>query len=397
MEPSELKLLILSFYFTPDIGPGPLRAKAMVDALVAAGDTRLEIEVLTTQPNRYRSLNNNAPTLERLGNVTITRFWLPEHKSGMVDQAISFRSFASQVLKNTKGKQWDVVIATSSRLMTAALGAWLARRGAAELYLDIRDLFTDTMEDVLSKSAFRALIPAFKMIEAITFRSAKKINVVSAGFAPHVSSVAPTVALNDYTNGIDEEFLTADFCSTQASKVPLILYAGNIGDGQGLHRVIPEVASLMKEQAEFRLIGDGGKRPELKAALVQQGITNVALLDPMPREGLFEQYRSADILFLHLNDYQAFHKVLPSKIFEYAATGKPILAGVGGYAAEFLREKVPGVAVFEPCDPAAMQRSFQRLLDGPRMIDRGNFCARYLRKSIMREMARDILALGGGK
>jgi glycosyltransferase involved in cell wall biosynthesis len=117
----------------------------------------------------------------------------------------------------------------------------------------------------------------------------------------------------------------------------------------------------------------------------------------MPREGLFEQYRSADILFLHLNDYQAFHKVLPSKIFEYAATGKPILAGVGGYAAAFLREKVPGVAVFEPCDPAAMHRSFQRLLDGPRMIDRRDFCARYLRKNIMREMARDILSLGGGK
>jgi glycosyltransferase involved in cell wall biosynthesis len=397
MEPSELKLLILSFYYAPDIGPGPLRAKAMVDALVAAGDARLEIEVLTTQPNRYHCLNNNAPTLEGLGNVTVTRFWLPEHKSGMVDQAISFLSFASQVLKNTKGKQWDVVIATSSRLMTAALGAWVARRGAAELYLDIRDLFTDTMEDVLSRSPFRVLIPAFEMIEAITLRSAKKINVVSAGFTPHVNSVAPAVALNEFTNGIDEEFLTVDFCSTQASKVPLILYAGNIGDGQGLHRVIPEVASLMKEQAAFRLIGDGGKRPELQAALAQQGITNVALLDPIPREGLFEHYRSADILFLHLNDYQAFHQVLPSKIFEYAATGKPILAGVGGYAAKFLREKVPGVAVFEPCDAAAMQWSFQRLLDGPRMIDRRDFCARYLRKNIMREMARDILALGGGK
>ena len=394
MESGKLKILLLSFYYTPDSGPGPLRAKAMVDALVAAGDTRLEIDVLTTQPNRYHSLNNNAPILERLGDVTITRFSLPEHKSGMADQAFAFRSFASQVLRNTKGRRWDIVIATSSRLMTAALGAWVARRSGAALYLDIRDLFTDTMKDVLSKSPLRILMPAFGVLEAFTFRSAKKINVVSAGFASHIRSVAPAVDLREYTNGIDEEFLSTDFSFTEARNLPLVLYAGNIGDGQGLHRVMPEVARLMKEQAEFRLIGDGGKRAELKTALDLQGITNVALLDPMPRQWLFEQYRSADILFLHLNNYQAFHKVLPSKIFEYAATGKPILAGVGGYAADFLREKIPGIEVFKPCDAAAMQRSLQRLLSGPRMIDRSNFCARYLRKNIMREMAKDILTLG---
>lgn len=397
MEQRELRLLLLSFYYTPDIGPGPLRAKAMVDALAEAGDAQLEIDVLTTQPNRYHSLNTNAPSAERLGNVAVTRFWLPEHKSGMLDQAVAFRSFASQVLKTTKGAQWDVVIATSSRLMTATLGAWVTRRSGAALYLDVRDLFTDTMEDVLSKSPLRVLMPALKMLESYTFRSAKKINVVSAGFAPHIRSVAPCVALSEYTNGIDEEFLSADFGSPEAheSGVPLVLYAGNIGDGQGLHRVVPEVAALMKGQAEFRLIGDGGRRAELKAALEQQGIKNVTLLDPIPRQSLFDQYRSADILFLHLNDYQAFHKVLPSKIFEYAAIGKPVLAGVGGYAADFLREKVPGVEVFEPCDAAAMQRSLQKLLRGPRTIDRSDFCSRYLRKNIMREMAKDILSLGG--
>ena len=50
---------------------------------------------------------------------------------------------------------------------------------------------------------------------------------------------------------------------------------------------------------------------------------------------------STDVLFLHLNDYSAFRKVIPSKIFEYAATGKPIVAGVSGYAAEFLRHENP--------------------------------------------------------
>ena len=59
------------------------------------------------------------------------------------------------------------------------------------------------------------------------------------------------------------------------------------------------------------------------------------IIDPVSRSDLFDEYKNADVLFLHLNDYAAFRKVLPSKIFEYAATGKPILAGVAGYMQNF--------------------------------------------------------------
>ena len=53
---------------------------------------------------------------------------------------------------------------------------------------------------------------------------------------------------------------------------------------------------------------------------------------------LIKKYQEADILFLHLNNYKAFLKVLPSKIFEYSATHKPICAGVSGHSKEFLKK-----------------------------------------------------------
>lgn len=388
-----MKILLLSFYYTPDIGPGPVRAKSLVDALVEVAGPGLKIDVLTTQPNRYQSLGASAAPSECLGNVSITRFQLPAHKSGMADQTKAFAAFASAVLKATKGKQYDLVVATSSRLMTAALGAWVAKRTEAKLYLDIRDLFTDTMEDVLAKSPLRALMPVFCALEGRTFRAANKINVVSAGFIPHIKHVSPGVQLSAFTNGIDHEFLNQNYFLAVPNPVPLVLYAGNMGDGQGLQNIIPNVASALQGKARFRLIGDGGKRELLQNLLVEKSISNVQLVNPVPRAELFDEYRVADILFLHLNDYKAFRKVLPSKIFEYAATGKPILAGVGGYAADFLRDQVPGVEVFEPCDSAAIQASLSRLLNGPRKIDRADFCLRYLRKNIMREMAKDLLSV----
>ena len=120
---------------------------------------------------------------------------------------------------------------------------------------------------------------------------------------------------------------------------------------------------------------------------------NIEILAPVLREELISEYKKADILFLHLNNYKAFEKVLPSKIFEYAATGKPILAGVSGYAAKFLKDIVKGTEVFDPCDLNSMKSGLEKLLNGPKVIDRSEFCLRFSRNEIMKKLAKDILSL----
>lgn len=388
-----MRILILSFYYPPDIGPGPLRAKSLVDALIDVEDAQLHIDVMTTMPNRYHSLTTSAPITEQQGTVSIQRFSLPPHQSGMKDQARAFFSYARVVLKHSRGQQWDLVLATSSRLMTATLGAWIAKRSGAQLYLDIRDLFTDTMEDVLANSPLRLLMPAFRFLESRTFRSAGKINVVSSGFLPHIKNVVPTIEPTVFTNGIDSEFVTTDFSPSKISELPSVLYAGNIGQGQGLHHIIPSAAAALDGLANFTVIGDGGECKALQHLIQDNALSNVQIIEPVPRDELLKHYRKADILFLHLNGFKAFRKVLPSKIFEYAATGKPILAGVAGHAADFLREHVPGVEVFDPCDVEALQTGLRRLLEGPSMIDRTEFCSIYSRKNVMRQMAQDVYEL----
>jgi glycosyltransferase involved in cell wall biosynthesis len=169
-----------------------------------------------------------------------------------------------------------------------------------------------------------------------------------------------------------------------------VLYAGNLGEGQGLHAIIPELARRMGSRVRFQIVGEGGRRVELERRLAASGVTNVEMLSPVARPALRALYRDADVLFAHLNDYDAFRKVLPSKLFEYAALGKPIWAGVAGYAAEFVRAEIDNAAVFPPCDVDAAVVAFERLrlTDTPRPA----FLARYSRASISRVMAADILA-----
>ena len=389
-----MRLLILSNYFPPDLGAGSFRMKAFIDALEAWRDEGLEVDLITTRPNRYASLNTEAPAFEDHGWLRIQRIRIPAHKSGMADQACAYVRYALGVRRLIRRRNWDMVFATSSRLMTAGLGAHVACRLQAPLYLDIRDLFTLNMHELLTGSSLKILLPVFRRIERRALRGATRINVVSEGFIPHVRSIAPKVPIQCFTNGIDELFLTEDFTSSRTDRdLPLILYAGNMGEGQGLHRIVPPVAKALDGRARFRLIGDGGKRRQLESALKEQDISNVELLPPVSRDHLVAQYRDADILFLHLNDLDAFRKVLPSKLFEYGATGRPLLAGVGGCAAEFIARNLPDAEVFEPCNADEMVAAIERLAARHTPPDRNAFCTQFARKTIMASIARDVLDL----
>ncbi len=387
-----MRILILSFFYPPDIGPGALRAKSIVDALIKEGPSELKIDVLTTLPNRYHSLNISALQHEVSGKVSISRFILPRHKNRIFDQSKAFALFSLSVQKFVYKKKWDIVLATSGRLMTAILATWVAKQTNSKLYLDIRDLFTDAMSNIHAKKPLQIVMPIFKLLEKWSFCSANRINVVSAGFLEHFKKISPKLSPTVYTNGVDDLFYKNNFSINQTEKIPVILYAGNIGDGQGLHKIIPRVASELKD-INFRLIGDGSARKLLTNNKIFGAQNNIEILKPILREDLINEYEKANVLFLHLNDFNSFHKVLPSKIFEYAATGKPILAGVKGYAAEFLRDQVKGVEIFDPGDTERMKAGLQKLLNGPKYIDRKSFCLQYSRNKIMEKLAKDVLLL----
>ena len=387
-----MKVLVLTFYYSPDLCAGSFRTTALIEELKKTKG--IEIEVITTMPNRYSSFETKALEYEKKNNVTIRRVALPSHKSGMLDQIKSFYAFYKQAKKFVKNEHYDLVFATSSRLFTAFLGASIAKKKKLPLYLDIRDIFVDTIKDVLNPKVAFIMKPLLTMVEKYTFSNANHINLVSKGFESYFTTRYPKPEYSFFTNGIDKEFLSFKNISSVESKeneTKTILYAGNIGEGQGLNTILPQLASLAGSKYHFKVIGDGGRKNLLVESC--KGIENITFHPPVSRSDLLREYEQADILFLHLNDYPAFEKVLPSKVFEYAATGKPILAGVNGYAAKFTREKVKNAGVFYPGDHDAALESLVSL--NVEYTDRERFITKYTRSNIMEKMSNSITSLVG--
>lgn len=386
-----MKILVLSFYYEPDLCAGSFRTTALIKELsnINGSKANISIDVVSTLPNRYASFSAEAPELEDGENVRVHRIALPSHNSGMLDQATAFFKYYRGAMKIVANNEYDVVYATSSRLFTAFLGARIARKKNIPLYLDVRDIFVDTIKDIISPKITWFAKPIFSLIERYTFGHAQRINLVSGGFKGYFERRYPKKEYRWFTNGIDYEFLAARKTEglVNNQKPIHVLYAGNIGEGQGLHTIIPKLSEIMSSQIKVTIIGDGGRKQQLKSEILN--LSNVTMLPPVNRIELIRAYQNADVLFLHLNDYPAFKKVLPSKIFEYAALGKPIWAGVSGFSAEFLNREVENCAVFYPADAEGAMASFSTL--NLKDIDRTKFKEKFSRKKIMSDMAKDIL------
>lgn len=386
------RIVYLTFYFRPDLCAGSFRNSPLALELAKQAKDVL-IDVYTTLPNRYSTFDADAPEFEEFNNLRIHRISLPPHKSGMLDQAISFFKFYKEVSRLNKGKKADLVFASSSRLFTAFLGYSIAKKTKTPLYLDIRDIFVDTMNDVFKSQILKTIVlPILKFIERSTFNYANHINLISGGFKEYFQKYKKST-FSFYSNGIDDEFLIENnivLNNNSGSAKKVIVYAGNIGEGQGLHKIVPQAAKLLGNKFEFLIIGDGGAKNLLKKKIEKIGVNNIIIKNPINRKDLQKLYSSADYLFLHLNDYPAFRKVLPSKIFELATFKKPILAGVSGFSAQFINDEINNSFVFNPCDYKAL---VYYLLNSEETlsIDRSDFTQKFKRSKINENMATSIL------
>lgn len=387
-----MRILLLTFHYPPDLSAGSFRAAELVKALLEQLGPDARIDVITTTPNRYANMKVADVPPESLDQrIRLFRIGVPAHQNGIADQVRSFTAFAAGARRAATQCDPDIVVATSSRLATAALGASLAKRLGRPLYLDIRDVFSETISTVFKGSPIRLALPFISILERWTLRQARRINVVSPAFVDYFEPLVGHRDMSTFPNGVDDLFVhfRQRFPSLTPENPPVVLAAGNIGEGQGLHRIVPGLAAAFPG-LHFRIIGGGGRRQQLADAVGKARLANVELVDPMPREQLLAEYRKASVLFMHLNDAEAFDRVIPSKMFEYCATGLPVLAGVRGYSRQILQD-AEGVATFDPCDIAGSARALASLLEGPAEHDRGEFTTRYSRNAIMANMAREIL------
>lgn len=394
-----MKIVFFTFYYPPDLSAGSFRAIALAQAVSEGMKDDDELHIITTHPNRYENHRVKADNVEIHGNIKVHRISVPSHKSGMLLQVRTFITYALASYKLSNSLNPDFFIGTTSRLMTGVLTGISARKLGRKYFIDLRDIFSETISDIFSqKSKLLGFVSktTFSILERWLFNKAIGVNIVSSGFPEYFQTKGvDTSNWSFFPNGVDKEFVNfPSIENANSKKIKTILYAGNIGAGQGLEMVLPASAKRMGSMYRFLVIGSGGANSKLINAIKSNNVSNIEILPPVQRETLFKHYKDADILFLHLNDIPAFRRVLPSKIFEYTALRRPIVAGLGGYSAKFIVDNVPYATIFnsgdvDGCVDAIKKAESLEIKD--KNID--IFVEKYSREKIMNKMAKHIFSL----
>ncbi len=394
-----MKIVFFTFYYPPDLCAGSFRAAALAKALEKNIDTNDELHIITTHPNRYSSYKVAADNTEINGKITIHRILVPTHQSGMLSQARSFGVYANLAYKLCKQIKPNFIIGTTSRLMTGLLAGISAHKMSCRYFIDLRDILSEALSDLYAKKN-RILGKVFKVVfsflEKRLFNNAAGVNVVSEGFPSYFqNNGVDTSNWSFFPNGVDLEFIQIGRKKgPKLKKSKIILYAGNIGRAQGVETILPDVAKKLGNNYNFIVIGDGRMRATFTERLKNENITNVEILNPVSRDKLVAFYQKADILFLHLNNMPSLRRSLPSKIFEYTASSKHIVAGLSGYSADFLSDSTPHASVFNPGDVNHCVRLIKKVES--LKVDREKidfFVKEYAREKIMNKMASHILNL----
>jgi glycosyltransferase involved in cell wall biosynthesis len=364
-----MNILILTQWYPPEPG---LLVQELSQTLMAHGHN---VTVLTGFPNYpsgklYPGYRLQLLQRETIAEVPVVRIPLyPEHSRSGFKRALNYLSFAASAAALgwfTISKP-DVLFVYHPPLTIGIPAYVLSRLWRIPFVYQIQDMWPETLSatGMLNNSAALKTVGRFAKW---VYEKAASICVISPGFRENlIKKGVPADKVHVISNWVDPEvYYVADPDPELAVEHGMsnrfnVMFAGNIGEAQGLE-VVLDAAILLRDlkDVQFVLVGDGVALPGLKQKAIDRGLENVLFLGRYPQERMPALYALADVLLVHLKDDPLFRITIPYKTLAYMASGKPILVDVAGDTAKVVTEAGAGMDCV-PGDPEALAVSVRKL------------------------------------
>ncbi|HVB62071.1 MAG TPA: glycosyltransferase family 4 protein [Ktedonobacteraceae bacterium] len=337
-------VLFISPYYPPEKGAASVCVSENAKRLVQRGH---HVTVLTTVPNyptgivppRYRG---KLLQREVIDGVDVVRAWsYASPNKGFLRRILaqlSFGCLAPWLGKKAVG-QPDIIIVQSPPLFDAIAARALARIKRCPFIFMVSDLWPESAVQ-LGALHHPLLIRLSEWLEWSTYRRAALVWVVTEGIRAHLlrRGLADECIML-LTNGVDtERFTPMPIAQARArlgwDKRFTVLYAGTHGLSHGLTTIL-DAAERLREREDIHIVlaGDGAEKAALVEQARQRSLTNVTFYEPFSHDLIPTVIGAADVCLVHVRkNIPVFDGMLPIKMIEAMACGRPILLGIGGEA-----------------------------------------------------------------
>ena len=269
-------------------------------------------------------------------------------------------------------RPWDAMVAVCPPMTSGLVPGLLARRLAVPLLIHVQDLQLDAARE-LGILRQPLLLAGLTWLELHLFRQARAVTTISRSMAARLAAKGvPPARLQVLPNWADLDKvrpgprLNALRRELGLTSETVVLYAGNLGEKQGLE-VILEAAALTRGKPSIRYLvaGEGAARDRIKLRAQDLGLDNLTFL-PLQSNSRLPLLLAAADLHLVVQRQKAADLVMPSKLTNIMAAGRPFIAtaGEGTELARVTTESRAGLVV-PPEDGRALAQAVLGLAGDP--------------------------------
>lgn len=364
-----MRILFITQWFPPEPN---IKCLPFARQLIGLGH---QVQVLTGLPNYpdgkiYSGYRLRLLQKEHIDGIPIVRVPLyPSHDRSAIGRFLNYTSFAFFATSIgpfvVDGADVIYVYHPPPTIFLPAYVTRLVYR--TPIVYDIQDLWPDT----LAASGMFSSKLGLKLVNSwcnFIYRRTDRIVVLSPGFKNILCERGvPADKIDVIYNWDDEstaplnkpdQHLAKELGFTNYFNV---VFAGNLGKAQALEAVLKAAQIIAGRHAKIRFVfvGDGVEADHLKHEARQMSLQNVRFLPRRPKSEIGAVLRIADLLLVHLQDDPLYRITIPCKTQAYLATGKPILIGVRGDAADLVLRAKAGLTC-EPENPESISEAVER-------------------------------------
>lgn len=368
-----MRIALISLNYAPEITGIGLYSGELAQSLATKGH---DVHVICSYPfypewQRHPTFAERGWSVRSEQGVTVYRCpcYIPANATG-ARRIFHYISFMLASLKPAlsiwRKARPDLVFSVAPALLAAITAIILAKASRAKSWLHIQDFEVEAGFATGQISA--AGIPArlALWLERRIFRRFDRISSISPEMRCKVLERSiPAARVTELRNWAGIDRITPQTHSSYRDEWGIksehvALYSGSIARKQGIETII-DAARIMAQRTDltFVVCGNGPTRGELEK--LAAGLHNILFCDLQPMDRLNELLNLATVHLLP-QKRDAADLVLPSKLANMLASGRPVVAGVESDRG--LAREVEGAGlIFRPEDGPSMAAAIKRLIE----------------------------------
>ena len=302
--------------------------------------------------------------------------WERVRDKSVLDRWSTFRHLARAVvvypqllLRFMREPAPDVVlVGYLGQLDVLLIRPWARLRGVPVVWDQFISLYNTVVEDRHQVSARHPLAAALYAWEWLGCRAADRVLMDTDAHGSYVAERFGVPRERVLTTWVGAE--TASFPPVEPAVRPegerfTVLFYGQFIPLHGIDTIVRAARLLRDEPVRFVIIGSGQEESKIRELLDQIELPDLEWIRWVEYEELVTWLGQADVCLGIFGDTDKAARVIPNKVFQIVAAGRPLITRDSPAIRELFGDGEPGVQLVPPADPEALAAAVLRQMHAP--------------------------------